>query len=184
MRWQPLFADLEAQMSRELELEEMGVASDEMRLERGRRRLAGRLGEMGRGAPVLLRLTDGSRVALLVEAVGEDWVAGRQRDTGRAALIPVSAVVTATAPAERLAEARGERAETTSLRFGVVLRDLARRRCAVSVSTTVGRMSGTIDGVGGDHLELAVHPADTVRRQREVIAIELLPLTAIVRIDY
>ena len=48
-----------------------------------------------------------------------------------------------------------------------------------------GAVTGTIDRVGRDHLDLAVHPADGWRRASSVARIEVLALAGLllVRVD-
>ena len=48
-----------------------------------------------------------------------------------------------------------------------------------------GTVAGTIDRVGKDHLDLAVHPVDDWRRASAVARVEVLALTQVllVRVD-
>lgn len=66
------------------------------------------------------------------------------------------------------------------LRLGSVLRGLARNRAAVAIDFwPMGHLDGTIDRVGADHLDLAVHPADVVRRAGEVRQMRTVPFQAV-----
>jgi hypothetical protein len=56
-----------------------------------------------------------------------------------------------------------------------VLRDLCRRRCAVELVLTGGPLHGTIDRVGRDHCDLAVHEAGAVRREAAVSHYRIVP---------
>jgi hypothetical protein len=64
-----------------------------------------------------------------------------------------------------------------------VLRDLSRRRRTVDVytrgSSAGGALTGTIDQVGRDHLDLAVHEPGVPRRASEVRQYRIVPLTEI-----
>jgi len=60
-----------------------------------------------------------------------------------------------------------------------VLRDLCRRRKSLLLRTPSGRLSGTIDRVGRDHVDLAVHEAGTLRRATEVRHYRIVPLAQI-----
>ncbi|MET0590767.1 MAG: hypothetical protein ABWZ77_06285 [Naasia sp.] len=186
MRWNGLFADLEAQMGRELEVEEAGVAADEFRWERSRQHLPARIADLGAEGVVRIRLTDGASVRLRVQAVGVDWIAGRDADSRRLLLIPVTAVVTAARGGDGIAVPQAGPGDPDRTRLGiqVVLRDLARRRVAVTVSTSAGRRHGTMDAVGSDHIELAVHAEDAARRQGDVAAVELVALAAVLALSY
>lgn len=182
MRWDVLFADLEAQMGGELAAEERALQAEEIRVERGRRDFASRVADLGVAGEVALRLLDGSLFIVRPEAAGENWI-GASSDRGRTRLIvPTSAIVSASA---RPATDGGREApELTTLGVRIMLRDLSRRRRAVTVVTPVVSLHGTIDAVAGDHLELAVHPMGTARRAREVTAVELVPLSAVLSVSY
>jgi hypothetical protein len=73
-------------------------------------------------------------------------------------------------------------AERIGLPF--VLRDLCRRRLPVQLATDDGRVHGTLDRVARDHLDLAVHEAGTVRREREVRGIRIVPFDRIVLVSF
>jgi hypothetical protein len=69
--------------------------------------------------------------------------------------------------------------------FATVLRDLARRRRWVSITTVDGSVVGTLDAVGRDWCELAQHPRHVARRQSAIMGSTLVPLAAVcdVRVD-
>jgi hypothetical protein len=69
--------------------------------------------------------------------------------------------------------------------FATVLRDLARRRRWVNITTVDGTVGGTLDAVGRDWCELAQHPRDVARRQSAITGITLISLSAVcdVRVD-
>ncbi len=151
-------------------------------MERGRRDLASRVADLGAAGDVTLRLLDGSLLVVRPEAAGENWI-GATSDRGRTRfIVPTSAIVSASArPA---ADGGREAPELTTLGVRIMLRDLSRRRCAVTVVTNIVSLHGTIDAVAGDHLELAVHPVGAPRRAREVTALELIPLSAVLSVSY
>jgi hypothetical protein len=67
--------------------------------------------------------------------------------------------------------------------FGFVLRDIARRRLPVRVALTTGRtLVGTIDRVGADHLDLALHERGAPRRASEVTGHRVVAFAAIQRV--
>lgn len=61
----------------------------------------------------------------------------------------------------------------------VVLRDLSRRRTRVELMSGGSTFVGTIDRVGRDHLDLAVHEADAPRRESAVHRYLLLPIAGV-----
>jgi hypothetical protein len=63
-----------------------------------------------------------------------------------------------------------------------VLRDLARRRVPVTLQLASGALEGTIDRVGRDFLDLAVHDLDRARRSAAVRAIDVVALSALVAV--
>ena len=60
-----------------------------------------------------------------------------------------------------------------------VLRDLCRRRKSLLLHTPAGLITGTIDRVGRDHIDVAVHEAGTLRRANEVQHYRIVPLAQI-----
>lgn len=145
----------------------------------------------------------------VVAAVGADWLgielgsgsgpgpgaaaiplgAIRSLGLGRAALLASRGVAAGAAGAAGAAAGSAPgttdprpRAATLSERqsFGFLLRDLARRRRPVTLHDDGERvLHGTIDGVGADHLELALHERGAVRRRAEVSGYRIVPLHAV-----
>jgi hypothetical protein len=185
MRWERLFADLEARLDAEERAVAEGELSDLVRAERARLALRDRLrahigesltwsldiGEAGGGAEASLEgeLLD----------VGADWVlvkAGRGE-----VLIPVSAVQFVAGLSRAALPAAGEVARR--LRLGVVLRGLSRDRAVLDVRIRSGQLiTGTIDRVGADHVDLAVHAGDVPRRSGAVRGLRCVLIPAIVSI--
>jgi hypothetical protein len=179
MRWEQLFADLEAR----LESEERAIAEAEVvdlvRAERARLvlrdRLKAHLGE---------RLTwsiagDPALVGRLLD-VGADWVlvATASGDS----LIPIGAVHCITGLSRFTAPESGEVARR--LGIGVILRGLSRDRAVVAIRLAgAQRVTGTIDRVGADHFDVAVHPEDELRRERAVREVRCVLLPAVVGIS-
>ena len=71
--------------------------------------------------------------------------------------------------------AEGERGLSRRLGLAFVLRDLCRRRQSVELVMSDGVTRGTIDRVGRDHLDLAVHEAGTARRESLVSHYRVVP---------
>jgi hypothetical protein len=191
VRWDELFADLEGRLEHELDVERQELAAEEERLRLGRIGLRDRIMAMARGgAPVGLVLADGEALALRVESAGRDWIAGEVTiGTARHAMVVPVAAIAGVAPERDQLELglRPPPSETLpdlSGRLGLafVLRDLCRRRAGVELRTRAGSVTGTIDRVARDHLDLAEHEQGEPRRDRVVRRIRLVPFDAIVRV--
>ena len=195
MRWDDLFDDLESQLEQELGAEDVDMLAEEERLRLGRLTLRQRLIAMTRpgGAAgeeeLRLALRDGQLISVMVGSIGRDWVVGELRGPRRGScLVPLGAIASVLPTAGQLAgslDATGESATPVliSERLGLsfVLRDLCRRRAAVELSTvSAGRLHGTIDRVGRDHLDLAEHEPGTPRRASDVARIRMLPFVQLV----
>ena len=63
--------------------------------------------------------------------------------------------------------------------FATVLRDLARRRRWVDITTVCGAVAGTLDSVGRDWCEVAQHPRNVARRQSAITGSIVVPLSAV-----
>lgn len=194
MRWDRLFDDLEGQLEQELGAEERDERAEEERLRLGRLSLRERLIALRENYgsdvaySVTVQLSNGDLVALRPTAFGRDWLAADIVDGARRrpqCVLPLAAlaallltrdqVEASLAPVEP--ETGGSLAARLTLPF--VLRDLSRRRAGVTLRTPAGDTHGTIDRVGRDHLDLAVHPADTARRERSVVQYRVVPLDQI-----
>ncbi|WP_243063565.1 hypothetical protein [Humibacter sp. RRB41] len=206
MRWDNLFADLEGQLEHELGAEDLELRVEEERLRLGRLSLRDRMRAVSdpgddRAAPLLLWLADGSAVRLRPATFGRDWVSGElvgdaaqgveaARASARA-LVPLDAVASISLTEAQVApslEGTGEQDRAPDAaprlidRLGLAfpLRDLARRRSAVTVTTLAGDLHGTIDRVARDHVDLALHEPGAPRRAANVRGIRIVPMTAVV----
>lgn len=187
MRWDELFADLEGQLEHGLGAEEREAELEEERLRVGRATLRDRIAAIG-AEPVRVRLVDASQVEVVPRTVGRDWISGDLVGSAAQVVLPLQAVLALLpTPAQVVRSLELVSLGTVTDRIGLafVLRDLARRRRTLQLTTTGGVLSGTIDRVGKDHLDLAVHPADGWRRTSAVARIEVLALTQLllVRVD-
>lgn len=197
MRWDRFFDDLEDQLAAEWEAERAALESEAERLRLARVDLRTRLVALSREAeaPVVLELSDGLTVEVRLAAVGADWVAASESGgTRRLVLAPIAAIRGLQAAhgdllrSARPVESADRLAERVTL--ALALRDLARRRVGVTLGVLTGGadariLAGTIDRVGADHLDLALHDAGAPRRAAEVRGYRLVPLSAVawVRID-
>ena len=173
MRWQKLFADLEAQFVAAESAAELAESASRTRAEGGSVGLAERLaGAVGQ--PVRLRCRGAGQVAGVLAEVGPDWVlldAGGGRE-----LLVVTRTVTLVSGLVRRTEAVDARPRVrTDLRRA--LRGLVRDRSAVTVALEDGgHLTGTIDRVGADFVEMAEHPAGEPRRASAVRAVHAVPV--------
>ena len=194
MRWDNLFDDLESQLEQELGAEEIDLMAEEERLRLGRLGLRDRLRAMSTaGEPVRLILSDGTRVAIDVGAIGRDWIAGEFCGDGHrfvSCVIPIAAITGCLATPAQAAVSVGGDVESgvgsLSARLGLqfVLRDLCRRRSAVNVRTSHDLLHGTIDRVGRDHFDLAEHEPGVARRERAVRSLRLIPVAEVVHVRF
>lgn len=167
VRWEELFADLEAQVVADERAELDSEVAERTRREAARLRLVDRL----RGAEVAghevvvsVRGDGGGHPAEhgRVGGVGSDWVLV-VRD-GVEVLVALAAVESVLGLGPESAEPGSEGTVVARLGLGHALRAVARDRAEVRLATVSGTvLVGTIDRVGADHLELADHPAGEPR---------------------
>lgn len=178
MRWEELFDDLEARFEEQERAEAEADLVDLVRGERDRIPFVDRL-RAHQGASIALDLRDGSNRRGMVLDVGRDWVLVQVRAGARSSdlIVPLSAVVSAGGLSQLSLDA-GE-SVGRRLRLNTVLRALVRDRAGVAIDFwPTGHLDGTIDRVGADHLDLAIHPPDVVRRPGEVRQVRTVPFQA------
>jgi hypothetical protein len=181
MRWEQLFTDLEAQFAAQEGADDRLDEPSRVRAEHGRIRLADRL-RGARGSEVSLRCTGVGDLAGRLVDVGVDWVLLTQ--TGERDLLVAMRAVTAvagltavTAPAEEVG------AVDRHLDLRRALRGLARDRAAVQcLLVDGGVLTGTVDRVGADFVELAEHPLDQPRRRGAVTGVRAVALAGVVAV--
>lgn len=197
MRWDRLFADLEGQLESELSAEERDLRVEEERLRLGRLTLRDRLlalhEHLGRdtGYTLALQLVSGETLALHPSAFGRDWFAADVVDASprtpaeasAQCIVPLASIASlllSSAQVEAsltpLPGEAGPVSLSARLTLPFVLRDLCRRRAGVGLRLDTGDVHGTIDRVGRDHLDLAVHEAGRPRRQSAVLQHRVVPL--------
>lgn len=188
MRFDDLFDDLESQLEAELGAHERDTLAEEERFRVGRLELQDRL----RAAPrsLDLRLRTGERLRIERLAIGKDWLSGTIRDgavDGAGCIVPTRSIVGVRLDDDAVARSlevdatqqRGPQPPLAArLSLGFALRDLARRRSAVELRCPTP-LHGTIDRVGRDHLDLAIHEPGTSRHPRHVVGMEIVPFAAI-----
>ncbi|MGI8677355.1 MAG: hypothetical protein ACR2LX_01430 [Jatrophihabitans sp.] len=181
MRWNDLFADLEAQAAALETAERAGEIDERTRAEIGSLGLLERL-RGAVGLPLRLRGAGSLAVTGRLDRVGPDWVlveegAGREVLLATAALVSVRGLVRYSATPDSLS--------VLESRLGLrhALRGIARDRSAVRLHLVDGStVDATIDRIGADFLEVATHAAGEARRRQDVRDCELLPVTALVAV--
>jgi hypothetical protein len=177
MRWQQLFADLQAQFEAEEAAEDRVTGASRARAEMGAvdlvRRLRGSV-----GLPLTLRCRGVGPIAGTLTDAGVDWLL-LEDEQGRSILVAKAAVRAVTGLGRRTTVEDGSVVRARmDLRWA--LRGLARDRSAVQIVLDDGGMlTGTLDRVGADHVELAEHPADVPRRAEAVQGVSAVVIAAI-----
>lgn len=178
MRWQQLFADLEARFEAEQVAAERVETSSRARHEIGGLRFVDRM-RGALGSPVVLLCRGAGQVSGTLGEVGTDWLL--LDDSGREVLVATAAVRAVSGLGRQTAAAREAGSVGSRLDLRRALRGLARDRAAVQVVLDDGTaLHGTIDRVGADYLELAEHPADLHRRAGAVQGVRTVVLDAVV----
>ncbi|HEU0256405.1 MAG TPA: hypothetical protein VFQ96_01045 [Microbacteriaceae bacterium] len=202
MRWERLFDDLEAQLAETVRAGDDENAREEVRWRAGSLTMRERLLAC-RATPAGVRLSGGDRLDVTIHTVGADWFAGVADPAGRAADVVVrTAAVSVLRGASSRGAARvppvpgrepqpagsvGGPAQVVSaprVTLPMVLRDLCRRRAAVTVRGIDGVVHGTIDQVGLDHFDLAVHERGIPRRAANVTAVDILAIAGIMTVEF
>jgi len=172
MRWEALFADLEAQLAAQSAAELDVEIAELTRAERATVAIADRL-RAAQGAVLTLRLRGGSAVEGLVLDAAPQWLLLGAH--GRRVLVPLAAVATVgglgrqAAPQPGVVEGR--------LTLGHALRALARDRVLVQIDLEGVELAGRIERVGADHLDLGVGHGDT--RAGDLLAVPFDGLRAV-----
>ena len=175
MRWDELFDDLEAQLGAEERRERDSEVADRTRRERATVALAARFAASV-GSPVAIRLVSGAQVRGELLDLGDGWLLVGL-ESGGEAVVPLQAVVGTSGLSARAAEAGTARRFT----LGYALRGLSRDRAQVAVTDVSGHVvTGTIDVVGADFLDLSEHAVGESRRTVNVTGRLTVPFAAVV----
>ncbi|MDR5699832.1 hypothetical protein [Agromyces aerolatus] len=188
MRWDLLFDDLASQLDLEQRAEERALALEEERLRLSRLGLRERLqalsATLGEGGGIRVHLRGGTVVSVRPAAFGRDWLSADlvERAPARSCILPLSSVAAVVPDRTQIAEpgiddsagpASPGLVDRISLSF--VLRDLCRRRTAITVTTEDGDLHGTLDRVARDHIDLALHEPGVPRREQNLQGYRIVP---------
>ena len=174
VRWERLFADLESELASRHGAEQAAETAERSRFELGEVRLADRLA--GAERPVRVQVCGGGAYTGRVRAVGDGWcVLAEEAVT----LVPLTAV-TSVEGLGRVARLPVVDGVTRRLTLAAALRRIARDRSSVRLQLTDGRqLTGTLDAVAADHVELSEHGPDDARRPGAVQRVRCVPFAAL-----
>lgn len=173
MRWETLFADLEAQLDGEAARGRTAEIQEMVGYERSQVPMAGRLVAWV-GQQVEIVTLGGQRFSGVLRSSGSGWVALR---SGALEYVVLTSSI-------RSIEGRGQRVGSTErgrISLRLALRAIARDRAAVTIFATDGEVAatGTIDYVGTDFLQVALHAPGELPERSTITARQVLPLTAV-----
>jgi hypothetical protein len=176
MRWDDLFADLEAQAEALVTAERDAEVDELVRVEASRLQFLDRLRPAVEG-PIKLRCLGGLVLSGILGRVGTDWLL-LDEGGGREAIVATAALVSV-AGHGRLSGAASSRLDA-KLGIGHALRGVARDRSVLRACLTDGSViDGTVDRVGLDFVEIAEHAAGEPRRRGEVRQVLLVPISSL-----
>lgn len=182
MRWESMFADLEAQA----EALEIGQRAGEVD-ERARAELTA-VGALDRlraaeGQPLRVWALGAGQFAGTLARVGPDWLL-LDTDAERETVVRIDAVVRVEGLSRTSAVPGSMDRVSARLGLASVLRRLARDRCAVRVHLTdATTLHATLDRVGSDFVDAALHPPGEQRRPGAVRATTLIRFGAIAAVS-
>lgn len=180
-RWEQLAGDLVAQAKAWEAAERAGEVAERQRIETGRLRVLDRL-RAAEGAALSIRCLGGLQLrGRLARAVSDAIVLAE--DGGRETLIALAGVLSISGLGRLSADP--DTMSVVESRIGIrqLARAVVRDRSVVRAHVLDGAVyDGTIDRVGADFLELAIHPAGEPRRPAAVRETALIPFGALVAI--
>jgi hypothetical protein len=190
VRWERLFEDLEAQLRADEARELAAEVADRTRRERALVGLHERFAAAVDRTVVEMRVAGVGLLRGLVTGSGPDWVLLDHRAEHPLTVVPPSGdrrmdrpVLVATAAIRSvtgLAGAEHTGAVARGFGLGSALRAVSRDRAVVDLVDTEGAVvTGTLDGVGQDYVDVAEHSADLPRRSENVLAVRAIPFAAI-----
>jgi hypothetical protein len=178
MRWERLFADLEAQLEAAAAAELEGEVAERTRGEAAALRLVDRA-RPAEGGPVRLTVTGYGELDGALVDVSAEWLLVARPGLGEA-LVPWPAVTSIFGLGPDSAVPGTEGRVAARLRVTTALRAIARDRSPVTLRLRDGSgLTGTIDRVGADFVELAEHDLAEPRRGTNVSRQLVVPVAAL-----
>lgn len=172
MRWRRLFADIEAQLEEAERLELEDEITERIRSERQNINLVDRL-RVAEGRPVEVRVVGAGVVRGSIRQVGADWflLGG---DAGAEYLVPMAATLAVTSTGVKAAVALGAEGLLWKMTLRYALSVISRDRSVVLVTLADGAsVSGTIDAVGADFVDVTPREPGEARASRPAAAFSL-----------
>lgn len=198
MRWDNLFHDLETQLDAEHASATRDRQRERQREQISQATLVDRVRALHSISSRLACVVGVRPLDCEIDSLGRDWFSGEIFGHGSHlgyAVVSVAHITRVSMPAlsathsaevliantEALAGKKlsGPIRLVDKIPFRIVLRDLCRRRKPLTLVTSEGSFSGTLDSVAADYIELARHGADVARRQSLIERIELIPIAAV-----
>jgi hypothetical protein len=155
MRWDALFADMEAQLDAARTADLAVEVAELTRAEQATVRLSDRL-RAARGGLIAVRTRGDDQVSGVLIDGASEWIL--LDGHGRSALVPLAAVTAVRGLTRHSAGATG--VVERRLTLGHALRAVARDRSVVQVVTDGGELTGRVERVGADYLDLSAGHAD------------------------
>jgi len=181
MRWDDLFRDLEAQLAAAADAELAAEVADRSRREAARLALVERA-RAATGRPVVVRVAGAGAVQGRLVGAGSEWLLLADGGPGaeRESLVPLSAVLSVSGLAAWTAAPAATGQVGARLGLGVVLRGIARDRSGLAVTLVDGStVTGTLDRVGADFVEVSEHGPGEPRRPGAVTGVRTVPFRAL-----
>ena len=180
MRWQELFADLEAQaLDLEHGLEHGSDMAERIRGEVARVTLLDRLRAQVSGR-ITMKVWGVGDISGQLQRVGADWllITAESED-----VVPLSAVMGVVDLPQGAVGEDGVGVVASRLGLASVLRAVARDRSTVVVVQRDGStLTGTPARVGADFVDLALHPLDDPPRRSRVTSHVTVPFASLARV--
>jgi len=177
VRWDALFDDLEGQLAAAGSAELAAEVSDRSRRELARVRLSGRA-QANLGAELTVRVAGVGPLRGALRRQGPDWWLLGEASAEH--LVPTAAIEWVVGLSAAGRDPDEESVVAARLGLGYVLRAIARDRATVAVSLRGGEtLTGTVDGVGSDFIDVAEHALGEARRAANVRAVRTVPVHAL-----
>jgi hypothetical protein len=177
MRWQALFDDLAGQFEADARLGLEAEVADRTRRELARLRVVDRA-RAAAGAELTVGLGAAGVISGHLLRAGADWLL--LRTVAGEAIVVLDAVTWIAGLPVLALEPDEVSAVEARLGLGYALRAVARDRATVLLTLRDGAaLTGTIDRVGADFVDVALHPAGSGRRGDEVTGSRTVAIAAL-----